>query len=136
MKKLSPFCVAMLFVLTLSGCGQPVDRVSLCKQECEKSVDASERGYCLSACEMASKYVDEMENGQEVPVEDIVNDFNESIYGNMNEEQKSQMRAMQEAGMIPDDLSKIPSMPMNPEDWEPNEDNLDNDEECAGVFCD
>lgn len=119
--------------LLLAGCGGgPTDEVSLCKQQCEEAMNSSQKQFCLSACETAKQYADGM---GAVPVDDIVNDFNENIYGNMNEAQKAQMKAMQEAGKIPTDLTDIPTMPMNPEDWEPNEDGLDNTGECAGVFC-
>ena len=79
--------------------------------------------FTLSAC------------GAEPQKQDIVDDFNESIYGNMNEQQKVKMDAMQDAGMIPSDLSDIPVPPIYPDDWEPNDDGFDDDNECAGAFC-
>ncbi|PLX27857.1 hypothetical protein C0583_01310 [Candidatus Parcubacteria bacterium] len=67
--------------------------------------------------------------------DDVVDDFNNQIYGNMNDKQKAQLERMQEAGMAPADLSDVPAPPENPEDWEPNEDGLDDTNECAGAFC-
>ncbi len=127
---------AFLILTTLSACGSSKsDEVALCKQECEKAMDANQKQFCLSACETAKEYSEKM---KDVPVDDIVNDFNEDIYGNMNDKQKAQMKAMQDAGQIPTDLSEIPVPPVNPEDWEPNDDGFGEEggtEECAGAFC-
>ena len=125
-----------LVSIVLTGCGSKQDNdITLCKKRCEQSVNAEQREFCLSACEKAKEYSEKMNNVTsegDVPVDEIMEDFDEKIYGNMNEQQKAKMKAMQETGQIPSDLRP----PENPEDWEPNEDNLDDTNECAGAFCD
>ena len=134
MNKLPSILIIFAFALTLTGCGAPKDDIALCKEQCEQAMNSDQKQFCLSACETAKEFSEKM---GEVPVNDIVNDFNDNIYGNMNEAQKLKMKAMQDAGQIPADLNNIPMPPSNPENWEPNEDGLDDVEgECAGAFCD
>ncbi|MBN2087272.1 hypothetical protein JW758_02910 [Candidatus Peregrinibacteria bacterium] len=136
MKKILLSLMLPAFICTLTGCGTPKDDIALCKEKCEQAMSNDQKQFCLSACETAKEFSEKM---KEVPVNDVVNDFNDNIYGNMNEAQKLKMEAMQEAGQIPADLNKIPTPPSNPEDWEPNDDGFGDEgegTECAGAFCD
>jgi hypothetical protein len=132
MKKILSTLAVFTLIITLTACdAKPKDDIALCKQECEKAMNSDQKKFCLSACETAKEFSEKL---GEVPVNDIVNDFNDDIYGNMNKAQKLKMKAMQDAGQIPTNITP----PSNPKDWEPNDDGFGDEgegAECAGAFC-